>query len=108
MNWLKRKIVKWVREDWDSAGRQVEMSRDIKVGLSLAGAKTLGAISNTNVDSNPTLQFKVWNAVGGRVVEFARYDDRHERTHHSVYIIAEDQEFGSRIAKIATMEALKG
>jgi hypothetical protein len=50
----------------------------------------------------------VWNAVGGRVVEFARYDDRHERTHHSVYIIAEDQEFGSRIAKIATMEALKG
>jgi len=41
------------------------------------------------------------------VVEFSRYDRRSDRNDHTTYIITNEQDFGERIAKIATMENLK-
>jgi hypothetical protein len=49
----------------------------------------------------------VYSAVGGKIVEFSRYDRKSDRHDHQVYIINQDQDFGERIAKIATMEQLK-
>jgi hypothetical protein len=53
------------------------------------------------------LNFKVYSAVGGKVVEFRRYDRHKDRNDTTTYIITNDQDFGDRIAKIATMEKLK-
>lgn len=55
----------------------------------------------------PVLNFKVYSAVGGKVVEFRRYDRRNDRNDSTTYIITQDQDFGERIAKIATLENLK-
>lgn len=55
----------------------------------------------------PVLNFKVFSAVGGKVVEFRRYDARTDRSNCTTYIITNDQDFGERISKIATMENLK-
>jgi hypothetical protein len=49
----------------------------------------------------------VFNAVGGKVVEFRRYDRKSDRNDSTTYIITNDQDFGERIAKIAMMENLK-
>ena len=49
----------------------------------------------------------MYNAHGGKIVEFSRYDRRSERVDHELYIINKDQDFGERIAKIATFETLK-
>ena len=57
--------------------------------------------------TNESLNFKVYNAHGGKIVEFSRYDRRSERVDHELYIINKDQDFGERIAKIATFETLK-
>lgn len=108
MNWFKRLVIKWVRDDWNEAGAQAKVRSADFSGLKIGLAKDATQSSRSSVDSNPTLQFRVWNAVGGRVVEFTRYDERYERTQHSVYIVSDDQDFGARIAKIATMESLKG
>lgn len=53
------------------------------------------------------LNFRVYPAVGGKVVEFTCYDQKTERNSSTVYIITNEQDFGERIAKIATMENLK-
>jgi hypothetical protein len=53
------------------------------------------------------LNFKVYSAVGGRIVEFRKYDRNRDRNETQTYIITNDQDFGERIAKIATMENLK-
>lgn len=53
------------------------------------------------------IQFTVYNANGGRVVETRRYDRQKDRNNQNLYIITSDQEFGKEIDKIITMEALR-
>ena len=58
-------------------------------------------------DAEPILNFRVFKAVGGRVVEFRRYDRKTDRNDTSTYIITDDEDFGDSIARISTMENLK-
>jgi hypothetical protein len=53
------------------------------------------------------IQFTIYNASGGRVVETRRYDRKTDRSTNGLYVITSDQEFGKEIDKIITMEALK-
>jgi hypothetical protein len=53
------------------------------------------------------INFTVYSASGGRVVETRRYDRKSDRYTNGLYIITGDQEFGREIDKIITMESLK-
>jgi hypothetical protein len=97
MNWLKLKLRNWVLSAHD------ECERDSNIVNSTRGI----TVSTKDMNSDPTLNFKVYSAVGGKVVEFSRYDRRSDRNDHTTYIITNEQDFGERIAKIATMENLK-
>ena len=100
MNWLKRMVVKWVREDWDRGSREQDCYASPKIS-------SMNAVSTRDVNSDPTLQFKIYNAIGGKVVEFSRYDRKADRHHHDIYIIGKNEDFGEKIAKIAMLETLK-
>ena len=101
MNWFKRMVVKWVREDWDKASREQDCYPSPKL------SRGMNAVSTRDVGSDPTLQFKVYNAIGGKVVEFSRYDRKQDRNFHDIYIIGKTEDFGEKIAKIAMLEVLK-
>ena len=101
MNWFKRMVCKWVREDWDKAGQEQDCYSSPKL------SRGLNTVSTRDVGSDPTLQFKVYNAIGGKVVEFSRYDRHKDRAFHDIYIIGKDEDFGAKIAKIAMLEVLK-
>jgi hypothetical protein len=98
MNFIKRMIVKWVRDDWERAGREQDC---------YATVSPKNILSTRDVNSDPTLQFKIYNAIGGKVVEFSRYDRKQDRSHHDIYIIGKNEDFGEKIAKIAMLESLK-
>ena len=100
MNWFKRMVVKWVREDWDNARQEQDCYPTPKLS-------TNSIVSSRDVNSDPTLQFKVYNAIGGKVVEFSRYDRQKDRHFHDIYIIGKEEDFGQKIAKIAMLEVLK-
>ena len=102
MNWFKRIIVNWVREDWDNARDQAD---DCWPSPKLG--RGVNTVSTRDVGSDPTLQFKIYNAIGGKVVEFTRYDRQKDRAFHDIYIIGRDEDFGDKIAKIAMLETLK-
>jgi hypothetical protein len=53
------------------------------------------------------IQFTIYNANGGRVVETRRYDRQKDRNYNGLYIITSEQDFGREIDKIVTMEALR-
>ena len=94
MKWLKRKLRDWVndaREEPDMYIGKVTSSRDVE------------AVS----DAEPILNFRVFSAVGGQVVEFRRYDRKTDRSDTSTYIIHKDDDFGEKISKIANLELLK-
>lgn len=105
MNWFKRMVVGWVKEDWNNVRQeQDDCYPSPKIGRSNAISTISG---RANVDSEPTLQFKVYSAVGGKIVEFSRYDPKSDRTDRQIYIIGKDEDFGEKIAKISTLEALR-
>lgn len=99
MNWFKRMVIGWVREDWDNAGRDHRLEKQAVNSISSGPGRT--------VDTDPTLHFKIYNAIGGKVVEFSRYDRRSDRHDHCIYVIGKEDDFGDKIAKIATLETLK-
>ena len=90
MNWLKRKLRNWLAEDEQ-----------------IMSGKLIPVRESDSVEGDPVLNFKVYSAIGGKVVEFRHYDRQKDRNFTQTYIITNDQDFGERIAKIATMEALK-
>lgn len=102
MNWFKRIIINWVREDWEHA-RQDQTDCYPTAKLS----RGMNAVSTRDVNSDPTLHFKIYNAIGGKVVEFSRYDQKADRHQHDIYIIGKNEDFGEKIAKIAMLETLK-
>jgi hypothetical protein len=59
-------------------------------------------------DHDRCLNFKVWFANGGKVVQTNRYDRHKDRSQTSMYVITADQDFGKEIDKIVTMENLRG
>lgn len=91
MSWIKRKLRNWVFGDGPEEPSQLTVSRDVE----------------SKCDGDPILHFRIFNAVGGKVVEFRRYDRKTDRNDTTSYIITNDQDFGERIAKIAMMENLK-
>jgi len=101
MNWFKRMVVKWVRDDWDNARQEQDCYPSPKM------SRGLNSVATRDVGSDPTLQFKIYSAIGGKVVEFSRYDQKADRHHHDIYIIGKNEDFGEKIAKIAMLENLK-
>lgn len=104
MNWFKRMVVKWVREDWENARDQPE---DCYPSTKLSRGNSIASIGGRDIGTDPTLQFKVYSAVGGKIVEFSRYDRKLDRAEHQIYIIGKDEDFGEKIAKISTLEVLR-
>jgi hypothetical protein len=97
MKWLKKALWRWTYQ-----GRELEEDSG-KVPVSRLTTRAEEALCG----DEPVLNFKVYSAVGGKVVEFRRYDRHKDRNDTTTYIITNDQDFGERIAKIAMIENLK-
>lgn len=89
------KFLKWCLRYTDSKNqyRTDELGRDVSASPQLS--------------TSPQLFFTVFNAVGGKVVEFRRHDSRTDQHISTIYVINKDDEFGDRIAKIIAMESFK-
>jgi hypothetical protein len=102
MNWFKRMIGRWAyeyRDTPDDAPNECYPSTKMSRGNSIGTGRS--------IDSEPTLNFKVYSAVGGKIVEFSRYDPKSDRHDRQMYIIGRDEDFGEKIAKISTLEVLR-
>ena len=103
IKWIKKKFRSWCVEAWnDERSDNIVSAKRPHHGL--IGTDT---IHGGMLDSEPTLQFTVYSAIGGKVIEFKTYNKSQDRRHHQVYVIGRDEDFGEKIAKIATLESLK-
>jgi hypothetical protein len=97
MKWFKKMLWRWTYQ-----GRELG-----EENCKTSSSRLISRDDCDVVSDEPILNFKVFSAVGGKVVEFRRYDRKSDRNDSTTYIITNDQDFGERIAKIATMEQLK-
>lgn len=97
--WLLKKLKEETKAENDmNYGNQV---------LSKSAGLSIGRESPSIDQPERAVQFTVYTANGGRVVETRRYDRHKDRSQTGLYIITSDQDFGKEIDKIITMEALK-
>lgn len=98
IKWLKKKFRDWSREAWES---------DMEPSQSLGKVVSTSVYETRQLNSEAVLNFTVYNAVGGKVVEFRYHDRNSDRSHNQMYVIGKDEDFGEKIAKIATLEVIK-
>ena len=104
MNFIKRWIAKISREAWDDARNQPVPREDIISSKQLRGLQ----VGTPSIDSpERAIQFTVYTANGGRVIETRKYDRKTDRNSNGLYVITSDQDFGREIDKIITMEGLR-
>lgn len=68
--------------------------------LSLRSASTLGHHDNC-------LNFQIYPATGGYVLEYTEYDSKHDRMDRRLHIISDTSDLGTSIAHVITIELLK-
>jgi hypothetical protein len=111
-----------VEEDYASDVQQPKKKRQGWIKRLLSRSRDDEGVNMSNLTVSPSrlergepqidqperaIQFTVYNANGGRVVETRRYDRQKDRNQTGLYIITSDQDFGHEIDKIITMEALR-
>ena len=90
-----------------SRAERIETSyRNVYEGNMKASAVPVSSLGRASLDAN-NIQFKVYKASGGTIIETSTYDRRTDRHTNGLYIITDDKDLGKEIGKIITMESLK-
>lgn len=105
MKWLDRWLYGKVRDMWDNR-HKYETDRDYKEarGLNMVGAQ---AIERGSPEGQERISFELSTAVGGRILNVRRYDDRKDRHDNQTYVIPNGEDVGARVAKILNLELIK-
>lgn len=97
MNWIKQKVIKWIREDWEEERKEKSMN---SIGIR--------PIEDTNVpETDPVLTFRIYNAQNGKILEFRRYNRMKDHSDVTTYIIGKDEDIAEKVSKCVTLEAMK-
>jgi hypothetical protein len=75
--------------------------------LSVGGATSSTRTVAHNYDDDTVINFKVYGANGGKIVETSRYDDQKDNESVRRYVIDESADLAESLAKIVTMEYLR-
>ena len=97
INWFKQKVIQWVREDWNKARPE----QDVLV------SNTIGTVSKSRRLDQHGMNFTIYSANGGYVMEYTSYDPRTDERNNALHIITSDQDLGQGIAHIITLEMLR-
>ena len=100
MNWLKRRLRNWVNTI-NEAEQVMKMSSKHHRGL------TISSDSDNSLNSEP-LRLSIYRANGGTIVETRVYDRQKDRSQNQLHIVSHDDDLGRSLAKIITMESLRG
>jgi len=91
--WIKRVLRRWLEIDEPRVCESVAQGYGPSVGA---------------IPSSFGLGFTIYNANGGQVVDCKRYDRKSDRYYNTLYVMHSDQDLASEVAKIITLETLKG
>ena len=101
MKWLDNWILKRAKHIRSREETITSIDRAERgIGISMKEAASIGG-------SKHRMNFTVYRANGGMMVEYNRYDDRKDHHHCELHIIHPDQDLGDALAKIVTFESLK-
>jgi hypothetical protein len=94
-NWLQKKMHNFIFPP-DEAPQTNKLSRGNDI---VASGESL---------STEPIRLSIYRATGGMIVETRVYDRQKDRSQNQLHIVSHDEDLGHSIAKIITMESLRG
>ena len=82
--------------------RKTRTFNNLKIGLAKAAPN-----ENQIHLSQSAMNFRLYPATGGHIVEYSYYDERKDQNTQALHLITSDQDLGDALSKIMTLEALK-
>jgi len=96
-NWLRKKMHNFIFPP-DEAQRSNKVSR----GLAIASAEPGETLSTE------PLRLSIYSANGGVVIETRQYDRVKDRSINQLYVVGHGEDIADTVAKVITMESLRG
>jgi len=88
MNWLRRSIRHWLMQEEPAILKET-------------------VVSNRDTPRQDGLNFCLYRAVGGHVLETRIYNPKTDRHEGTLYMIHEDQDFARQVAQAIMLEQMK-
>jgi hypothetical protein len=109
MKWFDKWMYKQTKKAWENKNRFEMEEEAVMVG---SKQRALGMVPSMVERSRPEgedrISFELSTAVGGRILNVRRYDDRKDRHDAQTYVIPNGEDVGERVAKIVNLELIKG
>ena len=105
MKWFDKWFFKKCQQAWDNAKNPVDEDSPAW-SLRGKGRGLVSTASTRSLESNG-VNFRLYNANGGHVVELNHYDSQTDRQTTGLHIIPSSEDLGQSLAHIITVEALK-
>ena len=107
MKWFDRWLYTKVRDMWDNSHKyEAEKDYNEARGLKMGIGQT-AMIERGSPEGQDRISFELTSAVGGRILNVRRYDDRKDRHDNQTYVIPSGEDVGARVAKILNLELIK-
>jgi hypothetical protein len=103
MKWFDKWFYKKARQVWENNPYAEE---DSPMPSNMYGRKNAVVSSTRTLESNG-VNFRLYTASGGHVVELNHYDSQTDRQTTGLHIIPASEDLGQSLAHIITIEALK-
>ena len=105
MKWFDKWLYAKIRDMWENKHKYEETDfislKDMKMGIGTA------MVERGNAEGSDRISFELTAAVGGRILNVRRYDERKDRNDNQTYVIPSGEDVGARVAKIINLELLK-
>lgn len=95
MNFFRKWFAKQCKKAWEDSRELVEADVPQKL------------VSTARSIDSHGMNFTVYRANGGHVIETRKYDRKRDNNDHNLHIITDDKDIGEEIGKIITFEQLR-
>lgn len=103
MKWFDRWFYNKCKESWEKRDHY-EQDAVLERGLKMTSS---AMVEKSYPEGQDRITFELTAAVGGRILNVRRYQDKLDRHEHQTYVIPTGEDIGSRVAKIINLELIK-
>jgi hypothetical protein len=105
MKFFDKWLYKQVKKAWDNKDQYEEaeyaQARTLKMSSGLA------QVERGRPEGEGRISFELSSAVGGRILNVRRYDERKDSHNQQTYVIPNGEDIGERVAKIINLELFR-
>lgn len=109
MKWFDRWLYTKVRDMWDNKHKYEAQLEEADYKQRISSKMSIGTamVERGSPEGQDRITFELSSAVGGRILNVRRYDNRTDRHDTQTYVIASGEDVGQRVAKILNLELIK-